>query len=112
MLSSSASETGRQIDIGGIADPQVDPGVPGGRQLTALGRGAAGIEISTDLVDAVAQEIGAAAAVDAAAAVAAGFEYLNRIVDGSGLPVGKASRAQLAATIETLGLNSFPHAAV
>lgn len=111
MLSSSASETGRQIDIGGIADPQVDPGVPGGRQLTALGRGAAGIEISTDLVDAVAQEIGAAAAVDAAA-VAAGFEYLNRIVDGSGLPVGKASRAQLAATIETLGLNSFPHAAV
>ena len=111
MLSSSASETGRQIDIGGIADPQIDPGVPGGRQLTALGRGAAGIEISTDLVDAVAQEIGAAAAVDAAA-VAAGFEYLNRIVDGSGLPVGKASRAQLAATIETLGLNSFPHAAV
>ena len=111
MLSSSASETGRQIDIGGIADPQVDPGVPGGRQLTALGRGAAGIEVSTDLVDAVAQEIGAAAAVDAAA-VAAGFEYLNRIVDGSGLPVGKASRAQLADTIELLGLNTFPHAAV
>ena len=111
MLSSSASETGRQIDIGGIADPQVDPGVPGGRQLTALGRGAAGIEVSTDLVDAVAQEIGAAAAVDAAA-VAAGFEYLNRIVDGSGLPVGKASRVQLADTIELLGLNTFSHAAV
>ena len=111
MLSSSASETGRKIDIGGIADPQVDPGVPGGHQLTALGRGAAGIEVSTNLVDAVAAEIGAGAAVDAAA-VAAGFEYLNRIVDGSGLPVGKASRIQLADTIESLGLNSFPHAAV
>ncbi len=110
MLSWSATETGRTVDVGGVADPNIDPGVPGGRSLTALGRGAVDVTISTQLVDAVADEIGVEAAVDAAA-VAGGFEYFNRIVDGSGLRVGKAARRLQADAIETLKLDTFSHAA-
>ncbi len=110
MLRWSASETGRTVDISGVAHPHIDPGVPGGRALTALGRGAVGITISTELIEAVADELGPQAAIDAAA-VAGAFEHLNRIVDGSGLPVGKAARRLQADIIETLKLDAFPHAA-
>lgn len=109
MLSSSAEETGKTINVGAIVNPAVDSGVAGGRQLIALGLGAAGTQIDTGLVDAVAAEIGREAAVDAAA-VAGAFEHLNRIVDGSGLRVGKAAKAMLQGHIDVLGLDRFPHA--
>lgn len=111
MLRSSATTTEREIDIRAVSEADIDPLVPGGTALTALGRGATGTDVSTDLVDTLAAEIGAEQAVDAAG-VAAAFEYLNRIVDGSGLPVGKGSRRQLADVIETLRLDKFPHASV
>jgi hypothetical protein len=38
MLRWSAHETGRTVDVGGVADPAVDPLLPGGRQLVAIGR--------------------------------------------------------------------------
>lgn len=109
MLRWSAEETGRQIDVAGVVDARVDPGVPGGRELVALGRAAAGARIDRGPLDAVAAAIGAPAAFDAAA-VAANFEIMNRVVDAVGLPVGRHRMDVERELVEMLGLRSFPHA--
>lgn len=110
MLSWSAETTKRQVDIRGVADPAVDPLVHGGRQLAALGRTAGAIRSpDASATIAVANELGAQPATDAAA-VATAFEGLNRIVDGVGLPIARASRRDMKDVIETLGLDAFPHA--
>lgn len=108
MLRWSAQETGRTIDLAGIIDARVDPGVPGGRELAALGRAARGAAVDRSPLDAVADVIGPAAAFDAAA-VAANFEIMNRAVDAVGLPIGRHQRTQEAELIEVLGLDRFPH---
>lgn len=109
MLSWSAHETNRPANIAGIVDPSVDPGPPGGRALVALGR-----RVSTAVVDRGALEdaaaiIGLEAAIDAAA-VAANFQIMNRVVDATGLPIGRRRREDNATLIATLGLDAFPHA--
>lgn len=109
MLSWSAEQTGRTVDVRAVADPTVDPLVPGGRFLTAVARAGAGVETSPVPVAALGHEIGGAAAVDVAAVTAA-FESFNRVVDGTGLPVGRARVQALADVIEELGLGGFPHA--
>lgn len=109
MLRSSAETTHRRVDIRAIADTAIDSLIPGGRALAELGRAAATIGSPDETATiAVAEELGTQAATDAAA-VATAFEGLNRIVDGVGLPVGKASRRDLADLIDALGLDSFPH---
>lgn len=82
----------------------------GGRELVALGRSAAGNEVDRAALDAVASAIGPAAAVDAAA-VAANFEIMNRVVDAVGLPIGRRRQESERELIELLGLGTFPHAA-
>ena len=109
MLRSSAERTGREVEIVAISDPTVDPLLDGGRALVSLGRlGSTITAPEPSGADAVATELGEQAAADAAA-VAAAFEGLNRIVDGVGLPVGRAARRDLADTIDALGLTEFPH---
>ena len=110
MLRWSAESTGRRVDISAVADPTVDPLIEGGKELASLGRlGATITEPDPSAVEQVADRIGKQAAVDAAA-VAAAFEGLNRIVDGVGLPVSRASRRDHGDIIDTLGLDVFPHA--
>jgi hypothetical protein len=110
MLRWSAETTGRSVDIVAVADPAVDPLLDGGRPLAALGRlGSTITEPDSSATAQVAAELGAQAAADAAA-VAAAFEGLNRIVDGVGLPIGRAARRDLTEMIDALGLSSFPHA--
>jgi hypothetical protein len=108
MLRWSAQETGRHVDLAGVVAP-VDPGPPGGRELVALGRAAAGRAIDRGPLEAVAAAIGEAAAYDAAA-VAANFEIMNRVVDAVGLPVGTHQRAAKADLIRLLDLEIFPGA--
>jgi hypothetical protein len=109
MLRSSAETTGRDVEIVAISDPNIDPLLDGGRALASLGRlGSTITTPDTSGADAVAAELGEQAAADAAA-IAAAFEGLNRIVDGVGLPVGRAARRDLADIIDALGLNAFPH---
>lgn len=110
MLSSSAGATGREVNIDAVSDPTVDPLLPGGRFLTAVARSGAGTEASTRHVGALARQIGGEGGVEVAAVTAA-FESFNRVVDGTGLPVGRASRQQQASVIERLRLDRFPHAA-
>lgn len=97
------------MDLAGIADSRVDPLLPGGRELVALGRAARQDAVDRRFLDAVAGVIGASAAFDAAA-VAANFEIMNRVVDAVGLPIGRKRREDDAALIELLGLDVFPHA--
>ncbi len=110
MLSSSAEITGRTVDIRAVAHPTVDPRVPGGRFLTAVARAGTGTESDPSRVAALGHEIGGAAAVDIAAVTAA-FESFNRVVDGTGLPVGRARLQEMAGVIDQLGLGEFPHSA-
>ena len=110
MLSSSAQHIGRPVDLRGIGDPSVDPLLDGGYQLAALGRAAAGAESDPDPVLAVADVLGPEVACDAAA-VAANFEIMNRVVDGVGLPFGRGRARQMAAEIEAVSTAGFPHAA-
>jgi len=111
MLRWSAENTERQVDLRAIADPTIDAGLPGSMPLARLARESLGRVPDPAPTLAVADAIGARAAVDAAA-VAAAFELFNRVVDGTGLPVGTASRRNQAEDIEVLGLGRFPHATV
>jgi 2,3-bisphosphoglycerate-independent phosphoglycerate mutase len=75
----------------------------------ALGRAAAGRAMDRGPFEAVAAAIGEAAAHDAAA-VAANFEIMNRVVDAVGLRVGTHQRQEKADLVELLGLDQFPGA--
>ncbi len=109
MLRWSSEETGRSVDVTAVSDEAVDAGVEAGRSLAALGRlGARITSPDGTAARAVAEELGPHAAADAAA-VAAAFEGLNRIVDGVGLPIGRRERRDLAPLIDALGLDAFPH---
>jgi hypothetical protein len=107
MLSWSATETGQSLDIAGIISG--DPLISGGRQLAALGLAATGVATDASYAEAVADQLGGQAAIDAAA-VAGAFEYYNRIIDATGVPVGKAVRRERSHLIDQLGLHTFPHA--
>ena len=108
MLSWSAEDTGRRVDISRlIGDGGI--GIPAGAELVGVGRASVGVESNPGPVAAVAEVIGEPAAVYAAA-VAAAFELLNRAVDAIGLPTGPASRRRLADVIQALDMESFPHA--
>ena len=109
MLRWSAQETGRTIDFSGIVDTAVAPGIAGGPELVALARAAIGHDVDAAPAQKVASVIGPDAAVRAAA-VAGAFELYNRIVDATGLPVGRVQRERLADVVETLSLDAFPHA--
>ena len=109
MLSWSASTTQRNLDLRSVADPGVDPGTPAGRHLVNLARSAVGTRSDATQVLELAAVVGLDAAVDAAG-VAAAFEIYNRVIDATGVPVGKGSRRRNAPIIELLGLDRFPHA--
>ena len=110
MLSWSATETHQPVDLAGIVDDSCDPRLSGGRELIALGRAVKTTEPDRRWLDALADVLDLAAAVDAAA-VAANFQIMNRTVDATGLPVGRHQRQQNESIIHTLALDRFPHAA-
>ncbi len=109
MLSWSSTTTRRNLDLRAVADPVVDPGTQAGRQLVALARAAVGTRSDTTALLELASVLGLEAAVDAAG-VAAAFEIYNRVIDATGVPVGKGSQRRNAEIIEALGLDRFPHA--
>lgn len=110
MLRWSAETTGRDVDLAAVSDPSVDSRLTAGEALVAVGRlGATITTPDSSAVALVAGHLGNEAASDAAA-VAAAFEGLNRVVDGVGLPVSRAGKRDEADLIEALGLGSFPHA--
>lgn len=109
MLSWSSEETNQRINLTPIAEGGGDPLLPGGGELVGYVNAAlAGSGVAAARA-AVVDALGAAAAVDAAAVIG-NFEMMNRIADGVGMPVGAGTRKRMAAIIQRLGLDSFPHA--
>jgi hypothetical protein len=105
MLSSSAIAHNYDLDIAAIADPSLETGIPGGTQLLqfvdALFAGD-----SDDLERAQASIIsalGAESLVDAAA-VFGNFEMMNRVAEGSGIPVSSQAVERMRDTIDELGM--------
>lgn len=108
MLSWSAETIGRELDLARLITDG-DIGLSGAVELVLLGRASTGIEANAAATEAVAAVLGEEAAVGAAA-VAAAFELLNRAVDATGLPVGRASKRRMAPVIAALEMARFPHA--
>lgn len=98
------------LDVAAVVDDARDVGIAGGRELIALARASTQVVADRSALDAVAEQIGMPAALDAVA-VAANFQIMNRVVDATGLPIGRKHRANATEIIEALGLDAFPHAA-
>ncbi len=99
MLRASAQQTGRPYDLSAIAHPDRDTQLPAGSAL--LDFVTAVIHRTGDLPAARARlvaTVGAAGAVRAAA-VAANFQMMNRLVDATGVPIGPSLR-EIAAELE------------
>ena len=110
MLSWSSETNQTPVDLRAVADPTIDPLIPGGVGLlrfvdAVLARSTSGIESAATTVGA---ELGSAGLVDAAAVIG-NFQMMNRVADGTGMPVGNGSRIRHAALIDQLGLDRFDH---
>ena len=109
MLSWSIEATNQRIKLRPIAEGKGDPLLPGGTELIGYVNATLDRSGVAAAREAVVDALGPAAAVDAAA-VTGNFEMMNRIADGVGMPVGPGTRTSMAATIQELGLDRFPHA--
>lgn len=109
MLSWSASATGTPVDVEAVVDPRVDPLMPGGGDLIGLVDAVLAQSPTRDTAAAtVIERLGPPALVNAAAVIA-NFQMMNRVADGTGMPVGKGSRLRNADLIARLGLERFDH---
>lgn len=108
MLRASVEAFGIEVDLRAVADRSVDPLLPGGSALLDVVDASLSGSDSAAARRAVIECLGGVALVDAAA-VHANFEMMNRIADGTGIPVGKGARARNAGLIEALGLDEFDH---
>jgi len=92
MLRASIRKAGGELDLRGVVS-DADPRVEHGRALVALAT--ALVRREREALARARDELCAAAGAPAAAAaiaVAATFEMMNRIVDGTGLPINPATR--------------------
>ncbi len=104
MLRASMEAHRWELHLEAIADPTLDSGVPGGTTLLAfvdvtVGRAGPVEPIRRSVADAFGP-IG----LVRAAAVTANFEMMNRIADGTGMPVPRSSIESGRAIIDVLGL--------
>jgi hypothetical protein len=110
MLSWSSTEAGSPADLGAVVEGHGDAGLPFGAELVAFVEAIAGWD---DTVLATARARLAATAGDAfmidAAAVAANFEMMTRVADGTGArfpPATATARAALDARLSISGMTS------
>ena len=104
MLSWSCTETGQQVDLTAVADGTGDVGLPNGPALLRFASACAGVD-DDELERArsvLIAETDVAFTVDAAA-VAANFEMMTRLADGTGARLTDARLASAADLIETMG---------
>jgi hypothetical protein len=103
MLSWSSTHTGRQVDLAAVAEGAGDVGLEHGRALLRFAGACGGTDDSelaaarTALID----ETDVAFMVDAAA-VAANFEMMTRLADGTGARLTEQRLREAAAQIETM----------
>jgi hypothetical protein len=108
MLRESALAHGYDIDLRAIADPSIPLGVPGGNTLLGFVDAVTGTS-STTIEQAqrdVIEALGPQALVDAAS-VYGNFAMMNRIAEGTGIPLAKQMEAREADLITALGIDRF-----
>lgn len=108
MLRESALAYGYDIDLGAIVDRGLPLGIPGGDVLLRFVDSVTGTSslALTDAHQSVVRELGPEALVDAAA-VFGNFSMMNRIAEGTGIPLTRQMAAREVDLIETLGLSSL-----
>ncbi len=108
MLSWSSTESGSPADLAAIAAGEGDAGLPHGAELVAFAEAIARYD---DGVLATARERLVACAGEAfmidAAAVAANFEMMTRVADGTGARHAADSAGQRTALGVRLGIDGF-----
>ena len=106
MLSWSCQQRDERVDLAVVAAGSGDPGVPAGEALQRFARAA--VDLRGDAAalgaarDALVDEAGAAAMVDAAAVVG-NFQMMTRLADGTGARYPTERLEQMAASIEVMG---------
>ncbi|MDA2979908.1 MAG: hypothetical protein O3B42_09140 [Actinomycetota bacterium] len=104
MLRESAISFGHDLNVSAIKDPSLEAGIPGSRAILAF-VDAVYSGIGTDNARrSVLDELGPEALVDACGAYG-NFEMMNRVAEGTGIPIPGAAIERQADLIETLGLN-------
>jgi hypothetical protein len=104
MLSWSCTETGQQVDLAAVAAGGGDVGFDHGAALLRFAGACGGID-DDELAaarGALVAETDVAFMVDAAA-VAANFEMMTRLADGTGAKLTEARLASAAELIDTMG---------
>ncbi len=109
MLRASAAATEQPVDLRAVTDPSIDPGIPGGAELLQFVDATLTDRSHLDTAQqAVVSVLGPEGLVDAAGVVG-NFEMMNRIADGTGIPVGKGALARTEDLRSDLGLDRFRH---
>ena len=110
MLSWSSEHTNTPVDLGAVTDRTIDPLIPGGPQLLAyVDAVVAGPDRAIgETAVALERELGRDGLVNAASVIG-NFQMMNRVADGTGMPVGQGSRRRHAELIDRLGLGRLDH---
>lgn len=108
MLSWSARETKRDWNPRAITAPNVDSGLPGGRELIEFVDAAHGVDPRRveGAGRALSTALGAAAVVDAAAVIG-NFNQMNRLADATGMPVGRGRMRSTEGLRDAAGIVPF-----
>ena len=106
MLRESALAYDHDTDLRAIADPSIPLGVPGGNTLLQFVDAITGTSTvsPSDARRVVIDELGPEALVDAAA-VFGNFAMMNRIAEGTGIPLAKQAEIREQDLIATLDLD-------
>jgi hypothetical protein len=108
MLRASSETQGEALDARAITDPSIDPLVEGGRRLIGFVDAVLGGGDVADSRASLGRALGSDAVVDASATIA-NFEMMNRVAEGTGMPVGKGSLARTEEWRSLIGLDRYLH---
>jgi hypothetical protein len=106
MLRASASAFGYDLDLRSVADPSIPTGIPGGNELLRFVDAVLGGGDADAARTAVVDALDGPSLFDAAT-VLGNFEMMNRVAEGSGIPIPRQSIDRNAETIEMLGIGRF-----
>ncbi|GMQ98075.1 MAG: hypothetical protein BMS9Abin17_0580 [Acidimicrobiia bacterium] len=105
MLRESAIAYKYEIDLAAISDTSIPIGIPGGNLLLELVDVLHGVsdEALADIQSALIDRLGPEALVDAAA-VFGNFQMMNRVAEGSGIPIPQQAIDRESDLVTKLGL--------
>jgi len=111
--SSHESEAGAEVDLGAVAAGEGDAGIPLGAELVRFATAAADLRDDPALIAAMDDARRALVAVAGhefmidAAAVAANFQMMTRLADGTGARYPTARQDAMATTIVRMGADTM-----